>query len=339
MSAAAPARPRVALFVSCLVNVFRPTVAEAAIALLEEAGCEVEVPLAQSCCGQPGYNAGAIAAARPLAQNLIGCFEGYDYVVAPTGSCVGMIVEHYPRLLVETPGWHERALALAGKTHELTHFLHAVRGFVPAPRPGGSPVTYHDSCAGLRELGVREQPRALLAYAGVQVQEMQGTEICCGFGGAFCAKLPAISTAMADEKLANAVASGASMLAGGDLGCLLHLAGRARATGVALEFRHVAEVLADAHVAGMARSYGPADAGAVHARDKTADVGDVGAGHARDKTADVGAGHARDKQADAGTLHAHDKTADVGAGHARDAAAPVAPPQTSPRVHLGSEPG
>ncbi len=324
MSTTAPTRPRVALFVSCLVNVFRPAVAEASIALLEEAGCEVEVPLAQSCCGQPGYNAGAIAAARPLAQNLIRCFEGYDYVVAPTGSCAGMITEHYPRLLAEIPGWHERALALAGKTHELTHFLHAVRGFVPAPRPGGSPVTYHDSCAGLRELGIRNQPRALLAAAGVVIQEMEQTVVCCGFGGAFCTKLPEISVAMADEKLAHAMASGAGTLIGGDLGCLLHLAGRARATGVALEFRHVAELLADAHVAGMARSYGSEVGGAVHSRDKRAQVG---------------AGHARDKQADAGTPNAHDKTADVGAGHARDAAAPVAPPQASPRVHLGSEPG
>ena len=244
MSATAPAKPRVALFVSCLVNVFRPAVAEATIALLEEAGCEVEVPLAQSCCGQPGYNAGAIAAARPLAQNLIGCFEGYDYVVAPTGSCVGMITEHYPRLLAELPGWHARAVALAAKTYELTQFLHAVRGFVPAPRAASPAVSYHDSCAGLRELGIKAEPRALLAAAGVAVQEMEQGFVCCGFGGAFCAKLPDISVAMADEKLAHAVASGAGTLAGGDLGCLLHLAGRARATGVDLEFRHVAELLA-----------------------------------------------------------------------------------------------
>lgn len=244
MSTPVPAPPRVALFVSCLVNVFRPAVAEAAIALLEEAGCEVEVPLAQSCCGQPGYNAGAIAAARPLAQNLIRCFEGYDYVVAPTGSCVGMITEHYPRLLAETPGWHERALALAAKTHELTHFLHAVRGFVPAPRVATTAVSYLDSCAGLRELGIKDEPRALLAAAGVAVREMQQGFVCCGFGGAFCAKLPDIAVAMADEKLAHAAASGAATVVGGDLGCLLHLAGRARATGVDLEFRHVAEVLA-----------------------------------------------------------------------------------------------
>ena len=254
MSTPALPRPRVALFVSCLVNVFRPSVAEAAVALLEQAGCDVSVPLEQSCCGQPGYNAGAIAATRPLAQNLIRCFEGYDHVVAPTGSCAGMIATHYPRMLADDPPWHARALALAAKTHELTHFLHTVMAFMPARQPDAATITYHDSCAGLRELGVRAQPRALLATAGVPVQEMQGTEVCCGFGGAFCAKLPEISTAMADEKLANAIATEAATVAGGDLGCLLHLAGRASAMGVALEFRHVAEVLAHADGTGSERT-------------------------------------------------------------------------------------
>ena len=264
MSPPAPAQPRVALFVSCLVNVFRPSVAEAAIALLEQAGCRVEVPLEQSCCGQPGYNAGAIGAARPLARNLITTFEGYDYVVAPTGSCVGMIKLHYPRLLAGDPGWAKRALALAARTHELTHFLQAVMGFVPARQSATEAVTYHDSCAGLRELGIRTEPRTLLASAGVQVREMQATDVCCGFGGAFCAKLPEISVAMADEKLTHAAASGAGTLVGGDLGCLLHLAGRAAATGQALAVRHVAEVLAEAGAAGHARDRATPDAGEPH---------------------------------------------------------------------------
>lgn len=246
MNAAIPPRPRVALFVSCLVNVFRPSVAEAAVRLLEQAGCEVEVPMEQSCCGQPGYNAGAIAAARPLARSLIRCFEGYDYVVAPTGSCAGMIAVHYPRLLAEEPDWRRRAEALAAKTHELTYFLHTVMGWAPPASERAAGVTYHDSCAGLRELGIRAEPRALLSAAGVPLLEMQHTEVCCGFGGTFCAKLPEISTAMADEKLAHAIESGAVTLTGGDLGCLLHLAGRATVTGVPLTFRHVAEVLADA---------------------------------------------------------------------------------------------
>lgn len=243
MSGPALRRPRVGLFVSCLVNVFRPAIAEAAITLLEAAGCEVDVPLDQSCCGQSGYNAGAIADTRPVARELIRSFEGYDAVVAPTGSCAGMIAHHYPTLFADEPDWLARAVALAAKTHELTHFLHE-RGWQPeGSRSTSQAVCYHDSCAGLRELGIRAQPRALLAMTGTQLSEMAGTEVCCGFGGTFCAKLPEISVAMADEKLAAGVASGAGMLTGGDLGCLLHLAGRARATGVPLRFRHVAELL------------------------------------------------------------------------------------------------
>lgn len=246
MSGARIQRPRVALFVSCLVNVFRPAVADAAIALLEAAGCEVHVPPGQSCCGQSGYNAGAIADTRPVAREMIRCFEGFDAVVAPTGSCAGMIVHHYPRLFAEEPEWLARATALAAKTRELTQYLHE-RGWQPGvARSGDSAACYHDSCAGLRELGIRAEPRALLARAGIGVREMRQTEVCCGFGGTFCAKLPEISVAMADEKLAAAVESGATTLTGGDLGCLLHLAGRARATGVPLRFRHVAELLCPA---------------------------------------------------------------------------------------------
>lgn len=242
----APSPPRVALFVTCLANVFRPTVAEASVELLRAAGCEVHVPLAQSCCGQPGYNSGAIASARPVAQGLIRTFEDFDYVVAPSGSCAGMIRHHYPRLFADDPRWRERAQALGAKTFELTAFLAEVMHFAPAPTRGTAArtITYHDSCAGLRELGIRAQPRQLLAAAGVTLTEMQGTEVCCGFGGTFCAKLPEISVAMADEKLGNALAAGADMLVGGDLGCLLHLCGRAQAAGKSLEFRHVSELLA-----------------------------------------------------------------------------------------------
>lgn len=242
----APSPPRVALFVTCLANVFRPTVAESSVELLRAAGCEVHVPLGQSCCGQPGYNSGAIASARPVAQGLIRTFEDFDYLVAPSGSCAGMIRHHYPRLFADDPPWRERAQALGDKTFELTAFLADVMHFAPAPTRGTAArtITYHDSCAGLRELGIRAQPRQLLAAAGVTLTEMQGTEVCCGFGGSFCAKLPEISVAMADEKLDNALAAGADMLVGGDLGCLLHLCGRAQAAGKSLEFRHVSELLA-----------------------------------------------------------------------------------------------
>jgi L-lactate dehydrogenase complex protein LldE len=240
------ARPRfqVALFATCLADLFRPSVVFASIRLLEDAGCEVHVPAAQTCCGQPGYNTGDYESTAPLARQVIAMLEPWQYVVLPSGSCAGMITQHYPRLLEGE--WHQRALDLAAKTYELTSFLHDVAG---VRREGGSKsktsVTYHDSCAGLRELGIRRQPRQLLqALSGITVTEMDQTDVCCGFGGTFCAKMPELSAKMASDKLANAERTGAQILAGGDLGCLLSLAGRARREGRDIEFRHVAELLA-----------------------------------------------------------------------------------------------
>lgn len=234
----------VSLFVTCLADLIRPSVAFASIRLLEQAGCEVFVPLQQTCCGQPGYNSGEFEATIPLAQQTIEMFEDADYVVAPSGSCAGMIREHYPKLLEGQ--WRERAEALAEKTWELTSFLTDVMKLETAPAVATElpPVTYHDSCAGLRELGVREQPRHLLkSLCGVEVTEMQQSDVCCGFGGTFCAKMPEISGKMVDDKLRNASATGAGILTGGDLGCLLNIAGRAQREGIELEVRHVAELL------------------------------------------------------------------------------------------------
>jgi L-lactate dehydrogenase complex protein LldE len=237
-------RRDVALMVTCLADLMRPSVGFSAIRLLERAGCRVTVPQQQTCCGQPAYNSGEVDAAVPVARAVIEAFEPFDYVVVPSGSCAGMLSHHYPALFEGE--WHERALALSAKTWELTRFLTEVAR-LPAPRhkPLESAVTYHDSCAGLRELGVHQQPRQLLQeQCGVQVSELGQNQVCCGFGGTFCARMPDISAKMADDKLDNAVASGARVVAGGDLGCLLHLSGRARRRGLSLEFRHVAELLA-----------------------------------------------------------------------------------------------
>lgn len=244
-SADAPPPVRVALFATCLADLIRPSVAFDSIKLLEQAGCEVYVPSQQTCCGQPAYNTGDFEATAPLARQVIEMLEPAEYVVAPSGSCAGMISHHYPKLL--SGEWRERALQVAAKTFELTTFLTEI-----APLRAGSdntvdlpPITYHDSCAGLRELGIKDQPRLLLRnICGVEVTEMQQTEVCCGFGGTFCAKMPEISGKMASDKLANAQATGASMLVGGDLGCLLNLAGRAIRQGKEIEVRHIAEVLA-----------------------------------------------------------------------------------------------
>jgi L-lactate dehydrogenase complex protein LldE len=237
-------KPRVGLFVTCLVDVHRPIIGFAAVRLLEEAGCQVEVPTAQTCCGQPAYNAGDRATARDLARGILDSFGGYDYVVAPSGSCGSMLKHHLPSLF-EDPNLRARADALAARTFELVSFLTDVLGVEQSrARYSGGPVTYHDSCSGLRELGIKQQPRKLLRAMGVEIVEMADPETCCGFGGTFCVKYPEISVRMASDKARGSLATGAQCLLAGDLGCLLNLAGRLAREGRNVKVRHVAEVLA-----------------------------------------------------------------------------------------------
>lgn len=242
--ASPPRGIRVALFVTCLADLLRPSVAFASIKLLEQAGCDVIVPLQQTCCGQPAYNSGNYEDTIPLAKQVIATLESADYVVVPSGSCAGMITHHYPKLLEGE--WRDRALQLAANTFELTVFLTEIAR-IKLPKksfPKLPAVTYHDGCAGLRELGIREQPRQLLKQlCGIEVKELQQSEVCCGFGGTFCAKMPEISAKMVDDKLKNVMATGAGILAGGDLGCLLNIAGRARRHGEEIDVRHIAELL------------------------------------------------------------------------------------------------
>ncbi len=243
-----PPRHRVALFVTCLVDLYRPSVGFAAVKLLEDAGCSVEVPAAQTCCGQPAYNSGAKAITKEVARQVIETFRPYDYVVVPSGSCGGMIRAHYAELFADEPAWLERARELAGRTHELVSFLHDVLGVRAVDARWDGAITYHDSCSGLRELGVREQPRALLrSVAGLEIRELPYAEVCCGFGGTFCVKYPEISDRMVAEKIANIAKTDASLLLAGDLGCLLNMAGKLKREGSRVEVRHVAEVLAGAH--------------------------------------------------------------------------------------------
>lgn len=244
--------PRVALFVTCLVDLFRPGIGFAAIELLELAGCRVEVPARQTCCGQPALNSGDLADARALARQVIEAFEGYDYVVAPSGSCAGTLRCHYPTLLEDEPDWAERARALAARSYELTSFLVDVRGLASVPTRFDGAVTYHDSCSGLRELGVRAQPRRLLAAVqGLELREMQEADVCCGFGGTFCVKYPEISLRMVSDKVGNIDATAARVVLGGDLGCLMNIAGRLQRMGRPVRAFHVAELL-------TGRAQGPA---------------------------------------------------------------------------------
>ena len=245
MSDTSQARPKVGLFVTCLVDLFRPQVGFAAVKLIEEAGCDVAVPMAQTCCGQPAYNSGDNADTRDIAQNTIRAFEGFDYVVAPSGSCAGMLKKHYPQLFADDPAWRERAEAFSARVHELVSFLTDVMDVGAVTARHTATITYHDSCSGLRELGIAAQPRALLASVeGLTLKEMQDPDVCCGFGGTFCVKYADISNAIVEKKTQTIEASGAELLLAGDLGCLMNMAGKLKRQGSAIEARHVAEVLA-----------------------------------------------------------------------------------------------
>jgi L-lactate dehydrogenase complex protein LldE len=237
-------KPRVALFVTCLVDMQRPSIGFAAIKLLEQAGCRVEVPRAQTCCGQPAYNSGDRATTRDLARGIITAFRGYDYIVVPSGSCAGMLRHHLPHLFDDDPNTRAIADAMAARTYELVSFLTDVMGVTTTGASFTGSVTYHDSCSGLRELGVKQQPRDLLRAAGAEIREMAEPEICCGFGGTFCVKYPDISVRMVSDKTRDIAATGASTVLAGDLGCLMNMAGRLKREGHAIKARHIAEVLA-----------------------------------------------------------------------------------------------
>jgi len=237
---------RVGLFVTCLVDAMRPSIGMAALKLLEGAGYQVVVPATQTCCGQPGYNSGDRKSARALAEKVLEEFEGYDFLVAPSGSCGGMIRTHYPDLFSGEPALAARIDRLTAKTYELTDFLVNVAKLRQVPGTFDGSVTYHDSCSGLREMGVKTQPRELLAKVpGLTLKEMRDNETCCGFGGTFVLKMDEISARMVEDKCRHIEANGASAVVLGDLGCMLNIEGRLRKRGDSTtQVLHVAEVLA-----------------------------------------------------------------------------------------------
>jgi L-lactate dehydrogenase complex protein LldE len=252
--------PRVGLFVTCLVDLMRPSVGFAAVKLLEDAGCSVFVP-SQTCCGQPAYNSGDKATTRDIAWATILAFEDCDYVVAPSGSCGGMLARHYPDLFAGEPERALKANAFAARCHELVSFLVDVMKVAKVAAKFEGSVAYHDSCSGLRELGIAAQPRLLLSTVeGLRLVELEGSEVCCGFGGTFAVKYGEISDAIVTQKAANIDATGADLLLAGDLGCLMNMAGKLQRQGSAIAVRHVAEVLAgslDEPPIGVAASRGP----------------------------------------------------------------------------------
>ena len=237
---------RLALFVTCLVDLMRPEIGFASLRLLEGAGCDVVVPPAQTCCGQPAWSAGNRALAADLARQAIAQLESYDYVVIPSGSCTDQMRNVYPQLLADDPAWAVRAQMLAARTYELSCFLSEVLKLEQVPGAFSGSATYHDSCKGLRGLGIKAQPRKLLASVrGLTLSEMPDCEECCGFGGAFAVRFGEVSIAIVDRKCESIAAVGGDAVVGGDLGCLLNIEGRLRRRGdQRTQVLHLAEVLA-----------------------------------------------------------------------------------------------
>jgi len=236
---------RIGLFVTCLIDLYRPNVGFAAVKLLENAGYTVEVPEAQTCCGQPAFNNGDFDTTRDIAKQVINAFENFDYMVGASGSCIGTIKIHYPDLFKNEPEWLSRANKLSEKAFELTSFLTNIACVESVNASFDADVTYHDSCSGLRELGIKKQPRQLLAsVTGLKLKEMPNSETCCGFGGTFCVKFPQISTRLVSDKIENIENSGANVVLGGDMGCLLNISGRLKRLDKPIRVYHVAEVLA-----------------------------------------------------------------------------------------------
>lgn len=213
---------RVALFVTCMVDQVLPEIGLASVSLIKRGGYKVDFPPSQTCCGQPFYTTGFHTEAKRLAKQTIQALEPYAAVVVPGGSCTGMIRVEYPHLLADEPGWHNRALELAGKVFELSEFLAA--NLELSPRTTESPaVTYHDSCHMLRIAGIKSQPRQLLEQVGCQIVEMQEPERCCGFGGVFSARMHAVSQSITRDKLAQAGETGTGVLVTSDPGCLIQM--------------------------------------------------------------------------------------------------------------------
>lgn len=237
---------RVGVFITCLADLFRPGIGFATVALLERAGYEVVVP-EQGCCGQASFNGGDQHGARQMAQAVIELFAQYDHVVVPSGSCAAMIRVHYPELF--DAGTPERAAAegIAARTWELTAFLSDVAGIEAVDAECNATVAYHDACSALRELGVRAQPRKLLASVrGLRQESLPNADVCCGFGGTFCVKYPGISNRIVEKKLADIAATEGPVdaVVSTDLGCLLQIGGKLHREGSDIRTWHIAEVLA-----------------------------------------------------------------------------------------------
>lgn len=239
---------RVALFVTCLVDQLWPSAGVAAVRVLRRAGCEVTFDPRQTCCGQPAFNTGYRAESRAVARRTIEVLEEQDAdaIVLPSGSCTAM-VHLWRDLFEDEPEWRARGERIAERTHELAGFLVNVLGVDELGARFAGRVTWHDACHGLRELGLREEPRRLLRKVqGAELVEATRCDSCCGFGGTFSVKYPEISVAMLDRKLDEIDALGVDAVVSGDVGCLMQIEGRLARRGSSVKALHLAELLASA---------------------------------------------------------------------------------------------
>jgi L-lactate dehydrogenase complex protein LldE len=235
---------KVSLFITCLADLMFPEVGESVVRLLRKYGCEVDFPALQTCCGQPAFNSGYREEAREVARQWIRAFEGSDYIVSPSGSCTGMVHHYYPELFKDEPEWAAKAEALIGKTYEFSQFLVDVLKVEDLRASFPCTVTYHPSCHAMRLLGVRSQPLELLSRVdGIQLVDLPNREECCGFGGTFAVKMSEMSSAMADEKACNVLKTGAEVLVGTDMGCLMNIEGRLKKEGRNVRVMHLAQLL------------------------------------------------------------------------------------------------
>lgn len=235
----------VQLFVTCLVNSFHPQVGEAAVEILERLGVVVEFPADQTCCGQPALNAGYPAEAKAMARQTVDVLDSTaGPIVVPSGSCAQMIIDHAPGLVADDLALHAKAVRVSGRTRELTQYLVDDLGLTDLGTKGAGTVAFHPSCHGLRGLGLTDQAERLLdGVGGLERTELPDATECCGFGGLFSIEMPEVSAAILETKIANIEASGADVIVGGDVGCLMHIGGGLRRRGVPIEVLHIAEVL------------------------------------------------------------------------------------------------
>jgi len=236
---------RVSVFVTCIVDQLFPQVGMAMVEVLERIGYQVDFPEDQTCCGQPAYNTGYRDEAREVARHFLKVFRDADYIIVPSGSCTSMITHRYAELFEKEPRWLEESHRLGPRVWEFSQFLLDVAGVEDVGARLDKVVTFHDSCHGLRELGIKEGPRRLLANVrGLTLREMDIPEECCGFGGTFSVKFPEISGGMVRTKIESIVRSGAEAVVGVDASCLMQIRGALSRAGSPIEAMHLAEVLA-----------------------------------------------------------------------------------------------